>query len=430
MQKTPYLIAASTGLSADELGTASPSGNGAAYDLYNNQLTASLNVDDGADPTAVWVNAYPIIYQENAIIENLESSSGVTAMTKNQLIGEAKFVRAYWNFYLANEYGNVPIVTSTNYKINSALSSSPKIQVYKQIITDLQSSKSLLNSSYLDGSDNPGTPDRVRPTKWAAAALLARAYLYYANLTSGADNTYQNAEKQADTVINNKFTFKIDSLNGVFLKNSDEAIWQIMPASNDINTAYEGFAYILFSSPGPNFSAGSCFLSPQLLNTFEVGDLRKTKWISSYTDGITTWYFPYKYKDNGSITANSGEYTMVLRLGEQYLIRAEAKASQGNYSGAVTDLNVIRNRAGLANYKGALTVSAVTNAIAHERQVELFTEGHRWFDLKRTGAVDSVMTKVTPLKSGSPWQSYQQLYPLPTANQTQIDPNTPQNPGY
>ena len=116
---------------------------------------------------------------------------------------------------------------------------------------------------------------------------------------------------------------------------------------------------------------------------------------------------------------------MVLRLAEQYLIRAEARAQQNNISGSQSDLNLIRNRAGLVN-TAANDKTALLTAIEHERQVELFTEwGHRWLDLKRTNRADAVLG---PIKAPN-WQPTDMLYPIP---QTQIanDPNVHQNPGY
>jgi hypothetical protein len=142
----------------------------------------------------------------------------------------------------------------------------------------------------------------------------------------------------------------------------------------------------------------------------------------------TTYYYPYKYKVN-TPGAPVTEYEMVLRLGEQYLIRAEAEANNSDTNDAVNDLNVIRKRAGLANYAGATDKSSLLTAILHERQVELFSEwGHRWLDLKRTSVVDVVMPIATPQKGGT-WQSSKQLYPLPQAD-LQDDPNLVQNPGY
>ena len=122
---------------------------------------------------------------------------------------------------------------------------------------------------------------------------------------------------------------------------------------------------------------------------------------------------------------------MVLRLAEQYLIRAEASANSGDLGGAIKDLNTIRSRAGLPPLANSLNRSQVLSAVAQERKVELFAEwGHRWFDLKRTGAIDSVMSIVTPQKlPGSKWNSYQQLYPI-SLTQLSYNPNLKQNPGY
>jgi hypothetical protein len=173
------------------------------------------------------------------------------------------------------------------------------------------------------------------------------------------------------------------------------------------------------------------------VNSFEVGDLRaKPKnWIDTITVAGTKYYFPYKYKVNNSpgVTKPSGmtEYFMMLRLGEQYLIRAEARAQLGNIGGAQNDLTAIRARAGLgattANDKASLLA-----AILDERRHELFTEwGHRWLDLKRTGNIDAVMSVVTPQKSNGviQWQTFQALYPLPLGD-LQKDINLTQNPGY
>ncbi len=119
---------------------------------------------------------------------------------------------------------------------------------------------------------------------------------------------------------------------------------------------------------------------------------------------------------------------MVLRLAEQYLIRAEARAETGDLTGALDDLNVIRSRAGLAN-STASTQEEILAAILHERQTELFTEwGHRWLDLKRTGNVDDVMPTVAAEKGGS-WETTDQFYPVPLS-EIDRNPNLTQTPGY
>jgi len=119
---------------------------------------------------------------------------------------------------------------------------------------------------------------------------------------------------------------------------------------------------------------------------------------------------------------------MLLRLAEQYLIRAEARAQLNDIKGAATDLNVVRTRAGLGATAAANQTDMV-GAVLQERRVELFTEpGHRFFDLKRTGTIDAVMGAAAPLKGGN-WASFMQYWPIPTAD-ILADPNLTQTPGY
>jgi hypothetical protein len=116
----------------------------------------------------------------------------------------------------------------------------------------------------------------------------------------------------------------------------------------------------------------------------------------------------------------------VLRLAEQYLIRAEARANQNNIAGAVDDINVIRTRAGLPAVSQGVSKDQCLLAIEQERRIELFTEwGHRWFDLKRTNRADAVLST---LKSPN-WQSADRLYPIPQS-ELETDVHLNQNPGY
>jgi len=405
-----------SGLLSDEL-TDSFSLNSHVLPFYINALAAQ-------DAPGPWTVVYNYIYQANAVIEGVQTISGITSPIRQQLEGEAKFIRAFWHFYLANCYGDVPIVTSTDYKTNSFIARSPKANVYKQIIADLQDAKNKLNSNYIDASDTAVTNDRVRPNKWAAASLLARVYLYTGN--------YSDAESQATEVINNTNLYSlVPELYNVFLANSNEAIWQLaIPIPNTANTL-DAYNFVLLGAPiNPDGATNIATISPQLLSSFELNDNRKTAWIGTYTTSGTpmiTYYFPYKYKD---ISPNITEYVMVLRLAEQYLIRAEARAQQGkDPSEVVSDLNAIRVRAGLTDYTGAVDKTSLLAAILHERQVELFTEwGHRWFDLIRTGNADAVMSVVTPQKGGT-WKSSWQLYPIPQSERM-ADFNLTQNPDY
>jgi starch-binding outer membrane protein, SusD/RagB family len=401
------------GLSADELNLYNGVSNTTYIGYFKNALT-SFNTEN-AD---FWRLCYPIIFIANSAIDGISKSNTLTPGIKQHLIGEAKFVRAFCYFYLANLYGDIPLVTGIDYTINSVMSRTSRAEIWKYIIFDLKESQDLLSDQYLDASILNTTSARVRPTKWAATALLARVYLFC--------NDWANAELEATKIINNTSSFSLPDLNNVFLKNSLEAIWQLQPVNSRQNTQDARLFILPSSGPTSNLN-NPVFLNTSLLNSFENDDLRYTSWIKNITAGSTKYYFPYKYKLN-ALNAPVNEYLMVLRLGEQYLIRAEARAQQGNISGAQNDLNVIRARAGLA-ITTASNKQELLTTILHERQVELFSEwGHRWLDLKRTNSIDSVMISETAKKGGI-WSPYKAWYPIPQSD-LNLNPNLVQNNGY
>jgi hypothetical protein len=181
------------------------------------------------------------------------------------------------------------------------------------------------------------------------------------------------------------------------------------------------------------------YASSQLMASFEPGDQRRYTWINTVSVDAKTYPYFAKYKaktGSGSVT----EYSIVLRLAEQYLIRAEARNEQGNMSGAISDLNVLRTRSRaevtadipnpLPDLSSSLTQEQIRDHILWERRVELFAEGgHRWLDLKRLNKVNEVMTTVTPSKGGGAWTAYKALYPIPLAD-ILSSPVLKQNPGY
>jgi len=398
-------------LSSDEL-TLYPGSTDVSYiGYFTNRLTNQNTLG-----TDFWNVFYQTIFVVNSAIEGLNSASGLTPSVKQQLFGEAKFMRAFCYFYLVDLYGDVPLALSTDFKKNGNLSRTPQAEVFQQIIADLKDAQYLLSNNYLSADLQNVTIERVRPTKWAATAMLARVYLYTGN--------YQEAEQQSSTVINNSL-FSLVPLNSVFLKNSGEAIWQLQPVMNEYNTQ-DARLFVLPPS-GPSHPSHPIYLSTALYNSFDSTDQRRAAWIDIDTANGALYYFPFKYKIwiNGAPVT---EYTMVLRLAEQYLIRAEARAQQNNIEGAQTDLNATRNRAGLPN-TSASDKGSLLAAILHERQLELFTEwGHRWLDLKRTGNVDAVMTAYAPQKE-STWSTNWKWYPI-SLQELQRDPYLVQNPGY
>lgn len=406
------------GLSSDELSLWNSTNSNVLLAYYTNSLTSTDAFTAGAE---LWNICYTYIYICNSALEGIENSTSLSPVVKQQLLGEAKFMRAFSYFYLVNNYGDIPLVLTSDYRSNSNLPKSSVNQVFQQIILDLKDAQELLSSNYLDVSLMTTTSERVRPTKWAATALLARAYLY--------NNDWANAEEQATNIINNTL-YDTVSINNVFLKNSKEAVWQLPPVNTNWNTE-EAKAYNI---PATGFTNNNpYYLNDNLLNSFEPSDKRAVNgnWIKSIKLSTTTYYYPYKYK-SATLGASITEYLMVLRIAEQYLIRAEARAKQNNLSGAIADLDIIRKRAGLpliASTNPSISQSALLDKIFHERQVELFTEwGHRWLDLKRTNNIDAVMNIVTPKKGGT-WEPTDKLYPLPIAD-IEKDPSLTQNAGY
>ncbi|WP_177192207.1 RagB/SusD family nutrient uptake outer membrane protein [Chitinophaga arvensicola] len=382
------------GLASDELQCVSYDNEKQAF--HDNTLTSRTG------PVGrLWGLMYNMLYQVNSLMENVEKAPGVTAATKTQLLGEARFLRAFCFFYLVNAYGDVPLPLMSDYKTNALLKRVATDKVYEQIFTDLTAAQQTAGDQFSVAGN------RVRANKWAATALLARAQLYRSN--------WVEAEKQASAVINSK-VYEIDSLSNVFLSSSKEAILQF--ANPGTNTYTMEAWYVLGNAGNPVYR-----LTPWTLAAFEPGDKRIGSWTLKASNGDTA---TYKYKSVNTTAA--AERLVVLRLGEQYLIRAEARAQQGKLTDAIKDLDVIRKRAGIplvADVKPDISKEDLLKLIGKERTTELFAElGQRWFDVKRSGQADAIYSKRKPQ-----WLSTSILLPVPAAD-IQRNPNLTQNEGY
>ncbi|WEA00587.1 RagB/SusD family nutrient uptake outer membrane protein [Mucilaginibacter sp. SJ] len=390
-------FATSTGLSSDELLTSSSSQTNLQF--YSYSLTpANANVG------TLWSASYQGLYTINAVIENVNTSQGLSASFKQQITGEMKVVRALYYFNLVNLFGPVPLVSSTNYKSNASLSRAPVDSIYSFIIADLKDAKKVLKPAYPSSG-------HLRPNLYTAEALLSKVYLYR--------QQWQDAYNEASTVINSK-VYKLTTLPNVFLDGNSEAIWQILATNpNTYSATAEAAAFVPYYSPTPTY-----VLTPFLLKAFEPNDQRFNNWVGLSVIGKDSLYYPYKYKN--VVPGATTEDCMIVRLAEVYLIRAEASVNLGSGSDALGDLNVVRKRAGLnGSTADPASKTAVMNAIMHERQVEMFTEwSARWFDLKRWGLAESILGTE---KSG--WQAFAALYPVP-APEIQNNVNLNQNSGY
>ena len=355
-----------------------------------------------------WNAAYYDIYIANAIIEAAKASTALSVPVKNQVTGEAKFLRAFIYFYLTNLFGDVPLVTTTAWSSSSISGRSSTAQVYELIKSDLKDAHDILPDEYAGT-----TGERIRANRSAASALLARVYLFQKDWT--------NAIAYADSVIGsgNGYSLAGDP-NEVFLQMSSEAILQLQ-----VSDAYSPYA----TKEGNQFiptSRPNYYLTDQLLASFEPNDKRYGAWVKDITYQSNQYYYPYKYKVRQGTAGNgTTENYMLLRLAEQYLIKAEALAQQNRLDEAIDNLNLIRQRAGLSDLDPSLTQTQVLIAVAQERRIEFFAEwGHRWFDLIRTEQADSVLS---PIKVD--WKPTAKLYPIPRA-EIILDPALTQNPGY
>lgn len=396
----PFYLPVAAGLSADELENFSP---GTDYaELYANGLSST----NGA-AYSLWSSFYKYIYEANAVLEGIKPASALSGIVRQQLEGEAKFVRAFCHFYLVNLYGDVPVLTSTDYRTNALEARRPAAEVYQSILKDLSDAKALLSAEYRSGTAGT-TTERTRPNKWAAAALLAKAYLYSSNWSA--------AEAEATAVLNESSTYTLEpNVDSVFLKDSKEAIWQLLPVLPGYNSI-EGGSFILTTTPS------LVALSASLVANFDSADKRRVAWIQSINVDNAEYDYAFKYKAYQNQPAIT-EYSIVLRLAEIYLLRAEARARQANLSGAMEDLGVVRNRAGLA-LAPLMDQTALVAAISEERKKELFTEmGQRWLDLKHTGQTPVLAAK------GNGWRESAGLYPIPQA-ELNTNPHLTQNPGY
>lgn len=386
-----------TGMSSDEI--VSYSTSDAVREFYVN----AININN-TNILRLWTSAYNTLYEANGVIEGVTRSQTIPSAVKNQLIGEARFVRALCHFFLTNMFGDIPLATTTDYRINASRPRTSVENVYAHMLEDVHAAQMLLSEA-----------TKIRPGKSAATALLARIYLYL--------KKYSEAETEATTIINNP-AFSLQPLNNVFLTGSAEAIWQLSQVAPASLATGDGAVFIIYN----NFFQNA--LSPEIVTAFEPSDQRWNAWVRSWTLGADTYYYVAKYKiRNSPSTTVFTEQLVVFRLAEQYLIRAEARAHQDNLQGAIADLDVIRLRAGLpllAEVSPEITKEELLNRIFQERRVELFCEtAHRWFDLKRTTKVDAVLGAVKP-----GWSTEDALYPIPETELLANPALEPQNPGY
>ncbi len=389
--------------------------SGQFADLSQNNYNASSSYIPN-----LWDAPYSSIYGANDFLEHVEGSMVLPESELDKYRGEALFFRAYAYFYLVNLFGDVPLFTTSDVNVTAKAPRAPKADVYQQIVSDLLQAQQLLK--------NAGN-GRTRISTDAVTALLARVYLY----TEQWEKAVSEANKLLPVANGGQGRdYLLETTDRVFLSTSSETILASNQEGFTGTGSYVGYTRIgnLFI-PNERATYASYYFCDELVSAVraEPQDLRNN-WIGEKKgSGGKIYYYPYKYR-NMTTPNNAANYEsyVILRLAEQYLIRAEASVHLGHTQQAVDDINRIRERAALSPYAGGMAKDDLLMEIETQRRKEFFFEqGHRWMDLNRTGRADAVYSNTSYKKVN--WKAFRSLLPIPE-QQIGRNRNLTQNPGY
>jgi hypothetical protein len=354
---------------------------------------------DNATVSGIWLAIYTTINRANYVIAKLPGVTDATLTTaeRNQLLGEAYFIRALCYFDLARTWGGVQIVTTPTISATdkNGIKRSTLEQTYAQMLTDLNAAEPLLP---LPTAQNP-----VRVNKETVYALKARYYLYQKDWT--------NAENYATLVLGDTQNYSLLKPYSTWFANnvvgSKESVFELAYSATYTN-GHRGQWQPPANSGTRQWAPNAAFLA--LVNDATIGGNRSAL-VAKTSAGL--WYGNLYYRSPATDPA------YIIRIAEEYLIRSEARAQLNKLDDARVDLNAVRDRAGLIATT-AVSQADILLAIENERRIEFALEGHRWFDLVRTGRAAAVLG-VTDTKKN--------ILPIPV-DQLNVDPALTQNPGY
>ncbi len=379
------------------------------FDFFTIQPTNSLIEN-------AWKDNYVGIQQANIILNRIGSITDMSEGTKKTRIGEMKFLRALMYFNLVRIFGDVPLVTQETTDVNSYFGQSrtPANEVYNFVEGELKEAITLLPAT---------AAQKGRATKGAALGILGRVLM--------TRNKFSEALPYLSQIDGLGYSLLSDvtKIFDVTNKNNAEIIFDVQFASG-LNGNSEGSnAFQLFSPSGTVSGAkGHNLPTKEVYNLYSSADKRRNAYIGLTNNGV-----PYTKKlvKTSSAVDDGGSNVVVIRLADVYLMMAECYAQANDLTNANLYLNKIKTRAGITNVN-LTSQQALLAEIDKERRLELIGEGHRWFDLVRTGKAVQVMTQyfaVTPGYSTATIDQHNLLMPVPQ-NQINTDPAIKQNPGY
>ncbi|PKP54033.1 MAG: RagB/SusD family nutrient uptake outer membrane protein [Bacteroidetes bacterium HGW-Bacteroidetes-1] len=377
-----------------------------------------------------WAYLYGTIGKANTVYNNVDAVPDLSADRKNQIKGEAAWIRAFMYFQAVQLWGDVPLQLTEVKTISIELlpeiypilfpARSPMAEVFDQIVEDLEFALESVPST---------ASDKGFVTKGSANAMLAKVY---ATMQSPQ---WDKVLQYSDAVIGGGYSLlpDFDMLWNNENENSSEAIFEInyegtSSSGNWGASMFRGLDWKKFNTP-----------SNDLVAAYDAeNDMVRKNSSIIFQDVTGSWSDPYwpqasfpfinKYR---IFTSNSPQNYILIRLADILLLKAEALNANGDVSGAAVLVNQIRSRVNLPNTSAA-DQQAMRLAIEKERRLELAFEGHRWYDLKRTGrAIDVINNAKGPggASLGYMLNENSLLWPIP---QSELDKNTKlvQNTGY
>lgn len=377
------------------------SGDNIAWTGSQSQVQEFINHKVNADNStisAAWIAIYRTINRANNVISKVPAVTDptLTQELKNQIVGEALFIRALAYFDLARTWGGVPLITkpTTSPTENVGVARSTQAETYAQVLKDLQEAEALL----------PDAVNRYRATRQTVWALRARYHLY--------QQQWAQAEEYAGKLIGDAADYQLlkpyKSFFAENVRGTQESVFELFyNGTTEVNT-HRGQWQPQSNGGTRQWAPNDAFV--QLVNDPAIGGSRSALVAK---DNQNRWFGNLYYRNPAS------DPSYVIRIAELYLIRAEARAWQTKLTDASADLNAVRDRAGVTPVT-AQTQEDVLLAIENERRIEFALEPHRWFDLVRTNRTEAVLG-VTDARRN--------LMPLPV-QQLLVDKALVQNPGY
>ncbi|NJC25630.1 RagB/SusD family nutrient uptake outer membrane protein [Neolewinella antarctica] len=373
-----------------------------------------------------WGYLYEAIGRANAVIDNVGeiSAADLTEARKSEILGEARFLRATHYFQLVNLWGGVPLVLEKVNSTDPEVVFQPRVSeaaIYAAMIVDLEIAMDLLPATWSSRAE--------RATKGAAQATLAKAYAHQ------PAPDWNAVKLHAEAVIDGNVYSLLNNFNSLWDgtdENSAESIFEVqyIGGTNEANwgpqlwlpPSLTGDNWRKFNTPSNDLLTAFASTSDDARERASILKEANLPWNDpDYPTGVIP--FPFKQRRAGGFSSPNN--FILLRLADVILLAAEANAELNNLDLAKNQLNQVRRRVGL----GDITTNdqnTLKTAIQRERRLELAFEGHRWFDLKRTGRAIEVMNA---LNRGYDVTEQKLLLPIP---QSEIDrnPSLIQNPGY